>query len=76
MGVYSEKFRQLTDQLPKTPEDFANPIQAASTMAQLTNVTLQTIAALEEALEDLQKEKEKLEDLLMNNSKVMDPWKP
>lgn len=74
MGVYSEKFRQLTDQLPKTPEDFANPIHAASAMAQLKNVTLQTIAALEEALEDSQKEKEKLEEMLMSN--LAPGWKP
>lgn len=70
MGVYTEKFRDLTDHLPKTPDQFKNPMHASSCMAQLTNATLQTLAALEEALEDAQKENEQLQEMLMKGSKT------
>ena len=66
MGVYTEKFRVMIDKLPKHPGEFTDPMQASSCMAQLTNAVLQCMAALEEALEDAQKEKEKLEEMLMD----------
>jgi hypothetical protein len=65
MGVYTEKFRELIEKLPKTPDQFASPIHAASAMAQLTNGVLQVLASLEESLEDAQKENERLQEMLM-----------
>jgi hypothetical protein len=65
MGVYTEKFRSLIKNLPKSPEQFTDPMQASSVMAQLTNSVLQCLASLEEALEDAEKEKETLENMLM-----------
>ena len=70
MGVYTEKFRDLTDHLPKSPEQFRDPVHASSCMAQLTNATLQTLATLEEALEDVQKENERLQEMLMEGVKM------
>lgn len=70
MGIYTEKFRELTDKLPKTPDQFKNPAHASSCMAHLTNATLQTLAALEEALEDAQKENEQLQEMLLKDTKV------
>lgn len=73
MGVYVDKFRELTAKLPKTPKDFPGPEFASMCLAQLTNVALQTLAALEEELEDTQKENERLQDEVM---KTMDVWQP
>lgn len=72
MGTHTEKFRELTDSLPKQPKDFAGPEFAAQIMAQLTNHALQTLAALEEALDDEIKAREKVEELLMEK---MEGWK-
>lgn len=74
MGVYTEKFRQLTDSLPKAPKDFAGPEFAAMAVAQLCNAALQIMASLEETLEDTQKEKEALEEKLMET--MGDVWLP
>jgi hypothetical protein len=74
MGVYTEKFRALINNLPKSPDQFTNPMQASSVMAQLTNSVLQCMAALEEALEDAEKEKETLENMLMEKQEKSDGW--
>lgn len=76
MGVYTEKFRALTDNLPKLPDQFKSPVHASSCMAQLTNATLQTLGALEEALEDAQKENERLQEMLMEGGKMPSVWTP
>lgn len=73
MGVYTDKFRDLTSKLPKQPTDFPGPEFASMIVAQLTNVTLQTLASLEEALEDAQKENERLQEMLMEK---MVEWQP
>jgi hypothetical protein len=73
MGAYTDKFRQLTEKLPKKPSDFQGPEFASMCMAQLTNITLQTLASLEEALEDAQKENERLQEMLMEK---MVGWEP
>ena len=65
MGVYTEKFREYIDGLPKEPKDFTDQVHAASAMGQLTNSCLRTLAALEEALEDAQKEVERLQEQLI-----------
>jgi len=76
MGVYTEKFRQLIRTLPKDPSQFTDPLQASSVMTQLTNSVLQVIQSLEEALEDSEREKEALQNLLMEHSAKTDAWKP
>jgi hypothetical protein len=76
MGVYTEKFRVLIKNLPKDATQFESPMQAASTMAQLTNSVLQVLASLEEALEDAEKEKERLEEMLMTQDQHHDWTKP
>lgn len=74
MGVYTEKFRELTDKLPKSPKDFPGPEFAAMAMAQVINASLQIMASLEETLEDTQREKETLEEKLMET--MGDVWTP
>jgi len=69
MGVYVDKFRELIESLPKTPEDFKHPVHAASAMATMMNATLQCLASLEEALEDAQKENERLQEMLIDADK-------
>lgn len=77
MGVYTEKFRQLIEKLPKTPDQFSGPIEAASAMAQLSNAVLQCLASLEEALEDAQRENEKLQELMLEGTAPKVPlWNP
>jgi hypothetical protein len=76
MGVYTEKFRELIDKLPKTPDQFANPLHASSAMAQLTNAVLQCLASLEETLEDTQLENERLQEMLMNDKPKVPAWDP
>jgi hypothetical protein len=68
MGVYCEKFRQLISKLPKSPEQFTDPYQASSCMAHLTNSVLQIVQSLEEALEDSERQREALEDMLMEKT--------
>ena len=75
MGTYTDKFREVIDKLPKTPDQFESPIHAASAMAQLTNSVLQVLASLEEALEDSQKEAERLQELVMGNVPSWEPVK-
>ena len=76
MGVYTEKFRQLISKLPKHPGEFTDPMMASSAMTQLQNSVLQVLAALEEALEDSQKEKETLENMLMEKDSGTNPFNP
>lgn len=71
MGVFVEKFREMIDKLPKDPTQFRDPIHASSCMATLTNATLQCMASLEEALEDAQKENERLQEMLMDAGKTV-----
>lgn len=75
MGIYTEKFREVIDKLPKTPDQFESPIHAASAMAQLTNSTLQVLGALEEALEDAQNESLRLQEMLMDKAPIWEPQK-
>lgn len=71
MGIYTEKFRELTNSLPKEPKDFQGPEFASMIVAQLSNAALQIIASLEETLDDEIKAKEKVEEMLMEK---MDGW--
>jgi hypothetical protein len=73
MGVYVDKFRELTANLPKTPKDFPGPEFASMCLTQLTNVALQTLGALEEDLEDCRRENERLQEIVMEK---MDVWTP
>lgn len=68
MGIYTEKFRELTDDIPSTPDKFPDPIHASQWTARMRNAALQIIATLEEELEDAQEEKLKLENRLMENT--------
>ena len=68
MGIYTEKFRQLTDHIPSTPDKFPDPIRASQWTATMRNAALQIIASLEEELEDAQEGSRKLEDRLLADS--------
>lgn len=68
MGIYTEKFRQLTEHIPSTPDKFPDPIRASQWTATMRNAALQIIASLEEELEDAQEGSKKLEDRLLEGS--------
>lgn len=70
MGIYTDKFRELTDHIPSTPDKFPDPIRASQWTATMRNAALQIIATLEEELEDAQEGSKKLEDRLLEGSEA------
>lgn len=68
MGIYTEKFRELTEHIPSTPDKFPDPIRASQWTATMRNAALQIIVSLEEELEDEQEKTKKLEDRLLEKT--------
>lgn len=68
MGIYTDKFRQLTDHIPSTPDKFPDPIRASQWTATMRNAALQIIVSLEEELEDEQAKVLDLENRLLEGS--------
>lgn len=75
MGRYTEKLRELLKSIPRSPGGFTPEI-ASMCLAQLGNASLQVIAQLEEANEDLEKENERLVELLMEAGVGGKSWTP
>lgn len=74
MGIYTERLRELIKGIPRSPQGFT-PELASMCLAQLANGALQVIAQLEEANEDLEKENNRLIEMLVEAG-VAPPWAP
>lgn len=70
MGIYTDKFRELTDDIPSTPDKFPDPLHASQWTARMRNAALQIIASMEEELEDEQGRVLDLENRLMEKGGV------
>lgn len=71
MGIYTDKFRELTEDIPSTPDKFPDPIRASQWTARMRNAALQIIASLEEELEDEQGKTRALEDQLLSKTETV-----
>ena len=74
MGRYTERLRELLKGIPKDPKGFTPEI-ASMCLTQLANGSLQVIAQLEEALEDAEKENDRLTEMLIEHG-VAPAWTP
>lgn len=74
MGYHTERLRALMENIPRSPAGFTPEI-ASMCLTQLANASLQVIASLEEANEDLEKENAKLVEMLIEAGKTTQ-WPP
>ena len=69
MGRHTDRLRDLIKNIPRSPSGFTPEI-ASMCLTQLANGSLQVIAQLEEANEDLERENARLTEMLVEAGKV------
>ena len=74
MGRYTDRLRELIKHIPRDPKGFTPEI-ASMALTQLANASLQVIAQLEEANEDLERENARLTEALIEKGEFTG-WNP